>query len=466
MLRQLGLYICVTASFVLSELLAYFLGVRFTVQTLDSLYQYLDPVLLRSDLLQSLLYLHAQPPLFNLFLGLVLKLFPQSYAAVFGALYGFIALCVLIGMAWLMRKLQVPDGITVALCLFFALSPAFPVYRHWLFYTFPVAALLLGSAIALLRFLETERRWPLLMFLSCVTAVMLTRSVFHPLWLIVVLVSLLPFVRNRKRIAGACLVPLLIMNVWFLKNTVLVGSYSSSTWLGLSLTKRWPLSQQQVAKLKSDDLLPQFWGRRPFQEPNYYVPFGFFGESEYGHAAIGKHYKSNGEPNFNHRDYVSISDALFDADLDLIHNFPGHYFRRIVTSFILFLQPGPNSVHFLVDYDFDRIHRYRDLWTQYLFFGGKVERPIQMLAPPMNLWVILFPLVLCVALREKPRGLFLYMLVTILWVTMVTSLIEIGENDRMRWEIEPFLVILIGVGVSRILLFLRRLKRPQLYSAG
>jgi hypothetical protein len=33
------------------------------------------------------------------------------------------------------------------------------------------------------------------------------------------------------------------------------------------------------------------------------------------------------------------------------------------------------------------------------------------------------------------------MLITVLWVTAVANLVEIGENDRMRWEIEPFLAI-------------------------
>ena len=36
------------------------------------------------------------------------------------------------------------------------------------------------------------------------------------------------------------------------------------------------------------------------------------------------------------------------------------------------------------------------------------------------------------------------MVLTIVWVTFTTNLIEIGENDRMRWEIEPFLMVLAG----------------------
>lgn len=458
MLRRASIYIWVFVVFAVSEWLARYLGVRFASETLGTLYQYLDPAILEGDLLRGLYYLHAQPPLYNLFLGVVLKLFPQSYDAVFSALYGGMALGVLLGMAWLMRRFQIPYGVNAAVCLLFALSPGFPVYRNWLFYTLPVAFLLVVATVALTIYLDEESRAALAVFLGCVVAIMLTRSVFHPLWLIVVASALLPFTVRRKRFVLACAVPLLVVCGLFLKNYALVGSFSGSTWLGLSLTKRWPLSQQEVAELKSRNELPGFWQRRPFQEPSYYEEYGFFRERSAIHPAIDAPYKTNGIPNFNHRDYVVISDQLAAADFGLIVHHPDRYLRRILTSLMLYLQPGPNSVHFLVDYDFDRVHHYRDLWTQYAFLGGRIERPIRMLEPPPNVWLLLFPLLLIVGARGQPRGVFVFMLVTIVWVTAVANLIEIGENDRMRWEVEPFLAILVAFAASRVLVFLRRLK--------
>ena len=49
-------------------------GVRFDAHALGIYYQFIDPPLLESRLLESLFYSHGQPPLFNLFLGLVLKI--------------------------------------------------------------------------------------------------------------------------------------------------------------------------------------------------------------------------------------------------------------------------------------------------------------------------------------------------------------------------------------------------------
>ncbi len=454
MRERAAAYGLVLLIFVASELLARALGIPFASETLGTLYQYLDPEILKNDLARGLYYLHAQPPLFNLGLGLILKVAPTAFALLMGAA----ALALLLAMAWLLRRLAVPLWIAGAVCLLFALSPSFLVYRNWLFYTLPVALLLVVCGIALLLYCESGRKLPLISFAVLAFAVMMTRSLFHPLWLVAVVLAILPFLDPRKRrgLAVAAVAPLLFVNLWFLKNRFLVGSYNGSTWLGLSLAKRWPLSQDEVRELKDSGVLPPYWQRRPFQEPLELAVFGFFDEAEpFVHPALDSPYKTNGEPNFNHRDYVAISDALLDGNLRLIRRFPGRYLDRTATALLLFLQPGPNSVHFLVDYDFERVHRYRDSLTRYLFLGGRVERPIRMLDPSPNLLLLIFPALLGVgawSLRRGPvehRVLHAFMLVTVLWVTAVANLVEIGENDRMRWEVEPFLAIWVACVGSR-----------------
>ena len=60
---MLGLFAAVHALYIA-------LGVRFDTTPLSWFWQYLDVTLLRGRLAESLLYLHCQPPLFNLFLGI------------------------------------------------------------------------------------------------------------------------------------------------------------------------------------------------------------------------------------------------------------------------------------------------------------------------------------------------------------------------------------------------------------
>ncbi len=450
MKERAAIYGFVVLVFAASELLARALGIRFAWETLGTLYQYLDPAILERDLARGLYYLHAQPPLFNLALGSVLKLFPGSFAPAFSLLMSGAALALLTAMVWLMARLGVRGGIACAALLLFALSPNFLVYANWLFYTLPVALMLVAGGVALVLYSETGGKLPLTAFAGLSLAAMMTRSTFHPLWLIAVVLALLPFLDGRKRrgLGVAALAPLFLVSLWFLKNAVLVGSFSGSTWLGLSLSKRWPLSQEEVKGLKDSGVIPPYWERRPFQEPRELAVYGFFeGGERTIHPALDAPYKTNGEPNFNHRDYVQISERLLEANLRLMRRYPLRYLERTATALLLYLQPGPNSVHFLVDYDFERVHRYRDFLTRYLFFGGRVERPIRMLDPRPNLLLLVFPALVAVGVWNVLRGpvahraLHAYMLVTVVWVTAVSNLVEIGENDRMRWEIEPFLAI-------------------------
>src|SRR5438105_1272678 len=66
------LLVLLEAVFLASRVLYGVLGVRFDASPLGSFWQYIDPQLLRHDFFRSLWYEHAQPPLYNLFLGTVL----------------------------------------------------------------------------------------------------------------------------------------------------------------------------------------------------------------------------------------------------------------------------------------------------------------------------------------------------------------------------------------------------------
>src|SRR5688500_4689088 len=58
-------------------------GIRFDSTSLGWFWQFVDPALLREDYLRSIFYLHAQPPLFNAYLGGVLQVAPRHAYEVF-----------------------------------------------------------------------------------------------------------------------------------------------------------------------------------------------------------------------------------------------------------------------------------------------------------------------------------------------------------------------------------------------
>ena len=100
------------------------LGVRFA-GALPSYYEYVDPVLLRTRLLESLTFLPSQPPVFNLFLGLVLKAFPTAHLVVLEIVYRALGLGLFLLLLALMRRLGVSTALALALGTVFVAAPAF-----------------------------------------------------------------------------------------------------------------------------------------------------------------------------------------------------------------------------------------------------------------------------------------------------------------------------------------------------
>lgn len=136
-------------------------------------YHYLDPEILRHELLRGLADLHAQPPVFNAFLGVVLKLAGSHANAVFAASYELMAAGLSAGLAWL-----------------FALHPTSIVHGHWLFYTLPVQLLLVAGAVVLVRFVDGGRARSAYAFVWFAARLLLTRSLYHVVWLVAVLAGL------------------------------------------------------------------------------------------------------------------------------------------------------------------------------------------------------------------------------------------------------------------------------------
>jgi hypothetical protein len=452
-LRLSSPYLLAGAAFLGSELVARWAGVRFDASPLSYFWQYLDEPVLRHDLVRGIASLHAQPPLFNLFLGCVLKLFPEHAAAVFAALYAPMSLGLLIAMTSLMRRLDVPPALAAALVVLFALHPAFVVYSHWLFYTLPVAILLVASALVLVRFCDTGSPRLAAAFAALAATVMFTRAAFHLLWFVAVLAAVGAVLeRGRRRtLLAAAAVPVLLVVLWYGKVWWQVGVFGPSSWVGMSLAKGWDLPLDEMEALVASGAIPAVWVREPFMWPEHYRDLGYFARDHadggVGNPALDAAYKSSGFPNFNHREYARISRDMLRGDLALMRIHPGRYLRRVAHAVAEFVQPGPTL--FLVTYDSSRIRRLS-------------EQVSTVLSPPLLLLGL--PVLLAFGMTRAAsaggpraaRAALAYMAVTVLWLALCTNLLEIGENDRIRWEVDGLLVVLLGCAVAS----LRRSKVP------
>lgn len=422
------------AAFVAAACLAAHLGVRFDVTPLTYFWQYLDREVLHRDLGRGIASLHAQPPLFNLFLGGVLKLAPADPAPVFAAAYAALALGLLLGLAALLRRLGVPDGPNAVATFAFALHPASLVYTHTLFYTLPVAALVVAAALALARFARHGRPAWAHAFAWLAGALVLTRSVYHPVWFAAAVgaAAVCAPPAYRRRLVVAAIAPLVLANLWYAKTWWQVGVYGPS-WAGMHLANGWRLPAADARALADAGVLPEVWLRRPFMDPGRYRDLGYFAAGPAVNPALDAPYRSDGHPNFNHRDYARISRAMLRGDLALLAARPGAYADRVGRALAQLAEPGPTLL--LVAYDPAGVRAY----------AVRVRRVVGSAVVVVGLvTAVLFGAAGARRGRRALRPVLAYATVTVVWVVLCTSLVEVGENDRMRWEIDALVVALAG----------------------
>ena len=109
--------------FILTRVFYTAVGVVFDGRVFEHGWYIIDLVQLKTNLLQSMLYLHVSPPMQNILIALVLKIFPQQSEIVFHLFYlitGFVGVLVLYT---LMRKLRISPFLSFIFALLYLISP-------------------------------------------------------------------------------------------------------------------------------------------------------------------------------------------------------------------------------------------------------------------------------------------------------------------------------------------------------
>ncbi len=445
--------------------------------------QLLDRAYLLAHPLDSLIYLHAQPPLLNALAIAVLHvsaLTGISEAAVASALFaclGFACFGALVAVARLATGSWIASAACGALLL---ANPAFAFYRHRLLYEIPAMLAVLLVAFSWLRFVVDGRRtrWVALMFgLALLCA---TKSLFHPL--LALLVALLALGARRaagamtwaalsRRYATGLALGALLVLLWPAKNLLVFGHFVYSSWLGFNLTVRTPI------------------------EP--YEPFEEFRERGAIHPSLRSRVESfegvfPGDdlsvvravvkpsfpkiPNWNHLAVLYTNFELTRRGLEWRLRHPiewaqltmGRYFMTMRPSFVF---PYSASTLFSGGWRYDVLAaRYRDLvhpdlrpWLERAFPGWSVHRHavIRDQPIPYTPYAFAYPLFLiaCAGVawrrRREPIGWFLALCALLsAWTVCVPALSDGVEGNRMRLAAMPLVCVgafaLIQLAAARL----------------
>ncbi len=461
----------VVIAFALSRIIYFISGVRFDIEPLGDYWQFIDPALLRTNLFESLYYLHSQPPLFNLFLGVVLKLLPGYEAIAFHIIFLASGLTLSVSLYLLMTGLGSSGRLSSILTIVFIASPSCVLYENFLFYTYPVAAVLTLSALLLHRYLKSGRLRHLVVLFALLASLVLTRSAFHLAWFVILALPLIWFQRRHwKKIALAAGVPFLLCFLLYAKNLHAFGSFSSSSWFGMNFARlttwRLPLDERYnlilQRKISTLSLVKPFRKLETYQDHSH-VPLA----EPTGIPVLDRTQKSSGAPNLNNLTYINISRQYWRDARYILTHYPGTYIGSLFESLFIYFIPT-DSYPFLEDNrrKIDIIDRAYNLILCGQF---RYEKEITDERTFLNMGlftalgyivVAIYGLLLLIqAFRRKPMGLpyaltLLFIWLNLLYVTIVGNAFELGENNRFRFIVDPLFLVLLGLALKR------RFRRP------
>jgi len=448
--RQHGPILLVTVAFAVSRGAAYGAGVRFDAGTLEDYWQYISPDLLKTRLLESLFYLHGQPPLFNLLLGVVLKLAPDHFAGAMHAVYLVLGLILSLAMYLVLVRVGLSRWTSAVVAALLSATPAFLLYENWLFYEYPVAALLVLSALALSQFLRRETFLSASAFFVLLASIIYARSLFQIAWLLLALGLLLavrPDLRRTVLLASA--LPVLVVLLLIVKNMLVFGVPTTSSWFGMNLAQvvyyAIPAADRRPYVERGE--LSRVSLIEPFSAPADYLPLVPAPRTT-GKPVLDRFVKSEGSRNLNNKIMIDVSRDYLRDSLHMIRVRPRAYARAIVDGGKLYLRPtnigGQNQ---------SNIEAYNDLFNRVVLLQTRYLVDFGWTILAAHVFALIYGLRLTYRLLRRrlvasvASVTLAYVWLTLAYTTVLVTFAQVAENDRIRFLLDPLVVILVAVPV-------------------
>ena len=304
-------------------------GQRFSTNFLDIGWQLVPRATLRDDPFGSVWYLHVQPPLWNLTLGVVMRWSPLPDSISLQLLLLALAMATVAMLASLLFRLTSNSWLAIGGSLVAMADPQVlanltqPTYEM-------VTTFGLVTVVWLVVHQPRSPRFTLVAVVIAGTAIVMIRTVFHPIWLVVLVGACAWMYRDRlawRTVALVCLIPIATIGGWMLKNEVVFGRATLSSWSGMNL-------QRAVVQVATDSQLAEWSARGEISELSVAFPGGFRTYPEYAelvepcvarhsHPAVAALWRDDQHfvPNYNAECFLPIFDqAGRDARAVILHH--------------------------------------------------------------------------------------------------------------------------------------------------
>ena len=442
-------------------------GQMFNTDYLNFGWQLIPWDILSTDPLRSVFYLHIQPPLWNLLLGTTAWLSPFSDRLTLQVLMAIIGVAVAWLAAVLARRLGLSRNTAVIAALIATLHPE--VFKGAFEPTYELATagllLLVLIAVADLSRKENVRR-SLVILASAVTVTALTRSLYHPVWAIVIVFFGLWLVRHRINWKSTILVlsiPVIFMGGWMAKNEVLFGHATMSSWFGMNL-------QRAVIPVLPKDQLDEMYAKGQVSDIAMIGPFGNYElyqdvvepcMPEHSFRALTELTRTTNQwsPNFNAECFLPIFDQAGKDAIAVIKEHPEAWLEGRLWSLRTTIAVSPipsespsvvvrglNQIFSIARLDFGGILSTEG-WGMPIY--GRLEAradfglmliPMYVMVGLLGLWHIIQRLRRRVLSSTAP--IYLVGSFTVVFTVIVGAIAELGEQSRFRTMVDPIVTVM------------------------
>jgi len=481
MKKYFFLYIFILVCFFISRVIFFQLGVHFDTSPLTVYLQTIDLFLLKNKLFESIFFLHCQPPLFNLFVGIILKAFPHSYPVIFHAVYLSMGATLMVSIFILMKKLGVHQYLSAFLAFLFMIKPSVIIYENLLFYPYPSALLLSATAFYFHRYLTSDRLGDLIRWMVCLMLLVLLVGTFHFFWFMG-WIAILMIIRKAqwRMILKVSLVPLIIILSIYLKNYLISGQGTlNSTWLGVQMARMTflYLTEKEYKALKEERKIDEY----TFKELNDPNDIGVLYQRRLTVLKTGigvlDQKRKRGAAVTNYNSLLSLKSSSFyrkDA-LNILKEYPHVYIRALRRAYFTYCLPGPTDYHFsnreyirpyervfnFMFYQMNHLNGNDISW--YSERAHKIKwdffsRVCFNIVAGLYVAIVLFGFFKVIKLfhvrKDKDSAVkcytLLFILGNIVYVTIVYNALESLANNRYRFIIDPFYVIVLGMAITSL----------------
>jgi hypothetical protein len=360
-------------------------------------------------------------------------------------------------MAALARDLVFRPWMRRAVLLLFVANPYLQASVHYVFYTPWELLFLLGSALLAFRFLAAPSTARLAAAVAPALLLVHARSLFHPLWLALLVTLLVVLARPplpRRASLAVAGVTLLLVAAWPLKNLARFGFLGFSSWSGLSIARGVPTGEPLLpsgypARLGA---FARASGEPP--DPRAVAAAQRLVPPEFrGRPALAAVTKPDGSPNWNHYAMIPLSRELGEAALRQYREDPSLLLLKAadfyLNGYALYEGRWPYQTGFSTE--MTTLLPWARAYELLVFQPFRDYDPARTRATTG--FALAFPLVMIatlVVLWRRRRSwsaadrTVVVMLLSIAWVLALILFVDGPEGNRVRFSTEPFLFLTVG----------------------